>query len=153
MGMAVGGGRGVNSTPNVVPMIDVMLVLLIIFMVVTPALLAGFNASPPQGINLKDHPEEQTDQVLGIDKDGIYYLNKKPIRYEDIGPALKQIYLDQQRDDYILYIKADKELPYAKVIDAMDLAARNGVRVTGMISEQTPGTKSTVEGDVKAAAP
>ena len=152
MGMAVGGGKGVNSTPNVVPMIDVMLVLLIIFMVVTPALLAGFNASPPQGINLKDHPEEQTDQVLGIDRDGVYYLNKRPIKYEDIGTALKQIF-DARTEDKILYIKADKDLPYEKVIDAMDLAAKNGVRMTGMISDQTPGTSSTVQGDTKATAP
>src|SRR6478752_4746588 len=53
-----GGGNSVKAEPNVTPMIDVMLVLLIIFMVVTPALLAGFNAVPPQGQNLKDHPED-----------------------------------------------------------------------------------------------
>ncbi len=151
MGMAVGGGGKVNSTPNVVPMIDVMLVLLIIFMVVTPALLAGFNAVPPAGINLKDHPEENTDQVLGIDKDGNYYLNKKPIKYDDIGTALKQIY-DVREEDKVLYIKADKDLPYEKVLDLMDLAAKNGVRMTGMISEQTPGTTSSVEGDAARPA-
>jgi biopolymer transport protein TolR len=150
--MAVGGGKGVNSTPNVVPMIDVMLVLLIIFMVVTPALLAGFNAVPPAGVNIKDHPEEPENQVVGIDKDGVYYLNKKPIRFEDIGPALKQIF-ETREEDKILYIKADKDLPYAKVIDVMDLAAKNGVRMTAMISEQTPGTTSSVEGDIKAATP
>src|ERR671929_877541 len=50
------------------------------FMVVAPALMAGFNATPPEGVNLKDHPEdEQTDQVLGIDRDGQYYLNKRQI--------------------------------------------------------------------------
>ena len=72
MAMSTGGGAGgVQSTPNVTPMIDVMLVLLIIFMVVAPALMAGFNATPPEGVNLKDHPEdEQTDQVLGIDREG-----------------------------------------------------------------------------------
>ena len=70
MAMSSSAGGGVKAEPNVTPMIDVMLVLLIIFMVVTPALLAGFNAQPPQGQNLKDHPEdEETDQVLGIDRD------------------------------------------------------------------------------------
>ena len=49
--------------------------------------------------------------------------------------------------DKILYVKADKDLPYAKVIDAMDIASKNGVRVVGAISEQQPGTKSTVAGD------
>jgi len=132
MGMAVGGATKVHSTPNVVPMIDIMLVLLIIFMVITPALLAGFNAIPPQGVNLKDHPEDNSDQVLGIDDGGRYYLNKKLIRYEDIP--------------------AHRDLPYEKVLDVMDIAAKNGVRVTGMISDQTPGTKSTVAGDVRAPA-
>jgi biopolymer transport protein TolR len=144
---------GVQSSPNVTPMIDVMLVLLIIFMVVTPALLAGFNATPPQAINLKDHPEDANlDQVLGIDRDGNYYLNKKRVKTEDVGPMLKQIY-DARTEDKILYLKADKALDYSKVLDALDLAAKNGVRVTGLISEQRPGTVSTVAGDTKAATP
>ena len=150
MAMSSGGGAGVQSSPNVTPMIDVMLVLLIIFMVVTPMLMAGFTAQPPQAVNLKDHPEDSNlDQVLGIDRSGNYYLNKKPIRYEDIGPTLKRIY-DARTEDKILYLKADKDLDYSKVIDALDLAGKNGVRVTGLISDQRPGTVSTVAGDTKA---
>ena len=148
MAMATGSSAGnVKAEPNVTPMIDVMLVLLIIFMVVAPALIAGFNATPPQGQNLKSHPEdENADQTLGIDKDGKYYLNKQPIRYEDIAAKLNQIYT-ARTEDKILYVKADKTLDYAKVIDALDIASKNGVRVVGMISDQTPGTASTVEGD------
>ena len=134
-----------KSEPNVVPMIDVMLVLLIIFMVVLPALTSGFTANPPQGINLKSHPEEDTDQVLGIDNSGNYYINKRPIPFDSIGPVLKEIF--SKRDDYVLYVKADKDLPYSKVLDAMDIASKNGVRVVGAVSEQQPGTESTVEGD------
>ena len=153
MAMSSGGTGAVQSTPNVTPMIDVMLVLLIIFMVVTPALLAGFNATPPQAVNLKDHPEDANlDQVLGLDRDGNYYLNKRPIRSQDVAPMLKQIY-DARTEDKILYVKADKSLDYAKVLDALDIASHNGVRVVGMISEQKPGTISTVAGDTKAAAP
>jgi len=144
MAMSVTGGGAVKSEPNVVPMIDVMLVLLIIFMVVLPALTSGFTANPPQGINLKSHPEEDTDQVLGIDREGNYYINKRPIPLDSIGPILKEIY--SKRDDFVLYIKADKDLPYAKVIDAMDIASKNGVRVVGAVSDQMPGTKSSVEG-------
>ena len=139
------GASAVKSEPNVVPMIDVMLVLLIIFMVVLPALTSGFTANPPQGINLKSHPEEDTDQVLGIDRDGNYYINTRPSPLDSIGPILKEIY--SKRDDYVLYVKADKDLPYSKVIDAMDIASKNGVRVVGAVSDQLPGTKSTVEGD------
>jgi len=149
-----GSGAAVQSTPNVTPMIDVMLVLLIIFMVVTPALLAGFQADPPQAQNIKDHPEDdQSDQVLGIDKDGYYYLNKKLIKQEDVGALLKHIYVDTPRDDYIMYFKADKNLEYSKVLDAMDIAMKNGVRVVGMISDQKPGTVSTVPGDSKQQTP
>jgi biopolymer transport protein TolR len=131
-----------------------MVVLLIMFMVVAPAVLAVFNADPPQAQNIKDHPEDdKTDQVLGIDKDGNYYLNKKPIRQADVAAALKRIYVDQTRDDYIMYLKADKNLDYGKVIDMMDVAMHNGVRVVGMIGDQKPGTVSTVPGDTKQPAP
>src|ERR1041384_50872 len=135
MAMSSSSGGGVASTPNVTPMIDVMLVLLIIFMVVTPALLAGFTADPPQAINLKDHPEDSDlDQVLGIDQDGHYYLNKKPIEYAQIAPVLKQIY-DRRTEDKIMYLKADKNLEYAKIIDAMDIAMKKGGPVGGMSSD------------------
>src|SRR6476619_5388492 len=145
-----GGGNSVKAEPNVTPMIDVMLVLLIIFMVVTPALLAGFNAVPPQGQNLKDHPEdEENDQVLGIDADGNYYLNKKPISKDAIEAEIKRIY-DARTTDKVMYLKADKNLEYSKVVDATDMASKNGVRVVGLISEQKAGTTSTVAGDSKA---
>jgi biopolymer transport protein ExbD len=155
MGMSVGGEAGVKAEPNVVPMIDVMLVLLIIFMVVTPAITAGFQATPPDGINLKAHPEEDLDQVLGIDKTGVYYINKKPIElYSEPGATpndklqniLKAIY-DKRTVDKILYIKADKDLEFGKVLDAMEIASLAGVRVVGAVSDQRPGTASTVEGD------
>ena len=145
MAMSMGGG-GVKAEPNVTPMIDVMLVLLIIFMIVIPALNAGFNAIPPQAQNLRPHPEEEQDQVLGIDKDGQYYLNKKPLPNADLADRLKEIY-DKRSVDKIMYLKAHKELKYSKVIDAIDIAAHSGVRVTGMISDPIPGTKSIVEGD------
>src|SRR3954466_8951682 len=150
MAMSAGGGGGVKAEPNVTPMIDVMLVLLIIFMVVTPALLAGFQAEPPQGQNLKDHPEDaENDQVLGIDRDGNYYLNKKPISKDAIAGEIKRIY-DARQADKVMYLKADKQLQYSKVVDATDLAAKNGVRVMGLISDQKAGTVSTVPGDTHA---
>ena len=146
MAMSATSGAGVKAEPNVTPMIDVMLVLLIIFMIVIPAINAGFNAQPPQGVNLKPHPEEDQDQVLGIDAVGQYYLNKKPIKNETLSNELKRIY-DARTVDKILYVKADKGLEYSKVIDALDIAAVAGVRVTGLITDQRPGTMSTIPGD------
>ena len=147
-----GAGGGVASSPNVTPMIDVMLVLLIIFMIVTPLINAGFQAQPPIGINLKSHPEDNEDQVLGIDAFGQYYLNKKPIKNETLADQLKRIF-DTRTSDKILYVKADRNLDYSKVLDAIDIAAHNGVRVVGAISDQQPGTESTVKGDLPDNTP
>lgn len=146
MSMAVSGSSNVKAEPNVTPMIDVMLVLLIIFMLVIPAINAGFNAVPPQGQNLKPHPEEDADQVLGIDASGQYYLNKKQIKNEELGALLKAIY-EARTEDKIMFLKAHNQLKYEKVIDAIDIAAKNGVRVTGMITDQIPGSRSLVETD------
>ena len=144
MGMAV-SGNGVNSNPNVTPMIDVMLVLLIIFMITIPQINAGFVATPPQGQNLKPKPEEDTDQVLGIDQDGNYWLNKSLVRPEDLEQLTKNIFTD--RDESILYVKAHKDLSYDKVLRALDIVAKGGVSVAALIADQMPGTESRVEGD------
>jgi biopolymer transport protein ExbD len=148
MGMSVGqsGRTTVKAEPNVIPMIDIMLVLLIIFMITVPALASGFQAVPPEGVNLKPHPEEDADQVLGIDAQGQYYLNKQPIRNETLGEQLRRIY-DARTVDKILFVKAHRELPYQAVLDAMDIAAKSGVRVVGAISDQRPGTESSVAED------
>ena len=156
--MAISMSSGtVKAEPNVTPMIDVMLVLLIIFMIVTPLLNAGLLAVPPTGVNLKSHPEDPDDQVLGIDRNGDYYLNKRRIQNETLAQKLKDIF-DARTEDKILYLKADKDLPYGKVLDAIDIAAHNGVRVVGAISDQKPGTTSAAPEDQKkgtagAAAP
>ena len=147
MGMSTGGdGSGLTNEPNVTPMIDVMLVLLVIFMIVVPQINAGFKAVPPEGQNLKPHPEEDGDQVLGIDDQGRYYLNKKPVRDEDIATLVKGIY-GQERPDYIMYVKAHKDLEYLKVINALDMLSKNGVRVAALITEQLPGTESLIASD------
>ena len=153
MGMSVGqsGRTKVKAEPNVVPMIDVMLVLLIIFMITVPALAAGFQAVPPEGVNLKPHPEEDSDQVLGIDAQGQYFLNKQPIKNETLGEQLRRIY-DARTVDKILFVKAHRDLQYQKVLDAIDVASKNGVRVVGAISDQRAGTESTVEEDRAAEA-
>jgi biopolymer transport protein TolR len=146
MSMSLGGSATVKAEPNVTPMIDVMLVLLIIFMLVVPAISAGFQAIPPQGVNLKPHPEEERDQVLGIDADGQYFLNKAAIPNAELAQRLRAIY-DVRTEDKLLYVKAHKDLVYSKVLDALDIAAHSGVAVTGMITDQRPGTISMIESD------
>jgi biopolymer transport protein ExbD len=146
MAMSTSSGGGVKAEPNVTPMIDVMLVLLIIFMIVIPALNAGFTAVPPQGQNISPHPEEDQDVVLGIDDKGAYYVNKKPIQADLLEAKLRELY-DARTEDKIMYLKAHKDLEYGKVLDAIDIAAKGGVRVTGMITDQKLGTKSLVPSD------
>ena len=147
MAMSSPGGRSaVRAEPNVTPMIDVMLVLLIIFMLIVPNISAGFQATPPTGSNLKPHPEDDKDQILGIDVNGRYYLNRKPIDPGSLGPRLGDIF-NNRTEDKILYIKADKSLDYGKVIDVEDIASHNGVRVLAMITDQRPGTASKIPTD------
>ena len=146
MAMSTGGSGGVKAEPNVTPMIDVMLVLLIIFMLVVPAISAGFQAVPPQGVNLKPHPEEERDQVLGIDANNQYFLNKAPIPNNTLGPRLKEIF-ESRTEDKVLYVKAHKDLEYSKILDAMDIASHNGVSMAAMITDQQPGTKSSIATD------
>jgi biopolymer transport protein TolR len=146
MSMSTGSSSNIKAEPNVTPMIDVMLVLLIIFMLVVPAINSGFQAVPPQGVNLKPHPEEERDQVLGIDANGQYFLNKAPIPNATLGTRLKEIY-ENRTEDKLLYVKAHRDLEYSKVLDALDIASRNSVAVTGMITDQQPGTKSAIASD------
>src|SRR6266581_9696488 len=106
MGMDVGGGKGgVKYEPNVVPMIDVMLVLLIIFMVVTPIIASGFQAQMPQGKHLEKREEQDSDITLGIDKEGKFYLNAKPISKDRLEQTLIDAYRNRSTDK-ILYFKA-----------------------------------------------
>lgn len=146
MSMSTSGGGAVQAEPNVTPMIDVMLVLLIIFMVIIPTLVSGVNAQPPAGQNLKPHPQQDQDQLLGIDNQGQYYLNRTAIPNASLGTALTDIY-SRRTEDKILYVKADKNLDFGKIMDALDVAARSGVRMTAMVTDQQAGTKSLIASD------
>ena len=128
-------GSVVRAEPNVTPMIDVMLVLLVIFMIVVPIMEAGTRAVPPHGVNLEAHPEEDTDQTLAIDRQGHYYLNKRPIAAATLASSLREVFA-ARIDDRVLYVTADKNLDYGAVRDALDIAATAGVRVVGMVAEK-----------------
>jgi biopolymer transport protein TolR len=147
MAMSVSSGKSsVRAEPNVTPMIDVMLVLLIIFMIIIPTITSGFNAQPPSGQNIAPHPEKDQDQVLGIDANGQYYLNRNAIPNADLQQKLTDIY-STRTEDKILYVKADKNLDYGKVLDALDVAAKAGVRMSAMVTDQVPGTLSKIPED------
>jgi len=120
---------------NVTPMVDVMLVLLIIFMVVTPTLLAGFEAQLPVGQNLKERPDDQERTEMGIDVNGDYYLNKSPMLHEDALRLLQEEFMVRHPEDKVLFLKADRRLPYGDIVAAMEIARDAGVRVVAAVSE------------------
>jgi biopolymer transport protein TolR len=130
----------VNGDINVTPLVDVMLVLLIIFMVVTPALLQGFTATLPVGDNLQERPEEESRVVVGIDVDGNLFFNKRAVPGNDqqrLVQAMTQAFADRP-EDKVLYLKADAGLPYQKVLEVMDMGRDSGARVMAAVSEATP---------------
>ena len=128
------GPSAVKADINVTPMIDVMLVLLIIFMIVTPLIAAGFKATLPKGKNLDPRPEGDNEVVLGIDQSGRYFLNGRALPDGTLEDQLRGIF-GARTEDKILYFKADNQLKYSKVQEAVETARRSGVRVLAAITE------------------
>jgi len=133
----------VNANINVTPMADVMLVLLIIFMITAPLIAAGFQAKMPEGINLIKAEEQNDDVVLGIDRQGNYYINTKPYAKDQVVTTLSEIFAARTKDK-ILYLKADNQLRMDKIQEAVDMARKAGVRVLSAVTEQRLGTEPTV---------
>ncbi len=132
------GKTNVSSEPNVIPMIDIMLVLLIIFMIVTPLISNGFVATMPRGENLDKRPEGDNEVVLGIDQNGGYFLNGLAIPADVLGDQLAAIYAARP-EDKILYFRAHSALKFDKIEDAVEIARRAGVRVMAAITEVEQG--------------
>jgi biopolymer transport protein ExbD/biopolymer transport protein TolR len=148
--MALGGAKktegAVAANINVTPMIDVMLVLLIIFMIVTPAITAGFQATLPRAKNPDSREEGDGEVRLGIDRDGKFYLDitdprtgkytgPRSISDEDLPAQLTSLYANRTVDK-IMYLKADEGIDYGRVQAALEIARKSGVRVVGAIAEQ-----------------
>jgi biopolymer transport protein ExbD len=120
-------------------MIDIMLVLLIIFMIVTPVITAGFQAKMPQGKNLEAAAEESGDVVLGVDRDGKFYLDPgtgtiSPVDAELLENTLENIY--SGRTEKVMYFRADAGLEYGAIEDVLLIARRAGVRVLAAVTEE-----------------
>ena len=133
-GSSGGGVTAVKSDINVTPMIDVMLVLLIIFMIVTPLIAAGFKATLPKGKNLDSRPEGDNEVILGIDEYGKYFLNGRAIQDAALADQLRSTFA-ARTEDKILYFKADHNLKYSRIQDAVEIARQAGVRVMAAITE------------------
>jgi biopolymer transport protein TolR len=127
-----GIGRGtVNSDINVTPMVDVMLVLLIIFMVITPV-LTSYEAQLPEAAHVVPEPDDDV-VTLGIDARGVYHIGGDAIAPTQLAGTLRRIYAGRP-DDHLLFLRADRTVGYDVVLSAIDAARSAGVRTIGAIT-------------------
>jgi biopolymer transport protein TolR len=148
MGFSVStdGKEPIRSEPNVVPLCDVLLVLLIIFMIVTPLIQKGVDVRLPNAqftVNMPENP----DVVLAIKKDArdpkgfLLYVNQDKVTVETLQNALEEAFLTVP--DKKLYLKADSELEYGIFVDPIwDIIRAAGIESIGIITE-----KKTEKGD------
>lgn len=135
MGFSVSasGKEEIRSEPNVVPLCDVLLVLLIIFMVVTPLVQKGVDVKLPSALNTASMPDSP-DVVLAVKKDGTLYVNETKVTMENLQNALEEAFLTVSEKK--LYIKADQNLEYGKIVDLIDVMREAGIEIVGIITDK-----------------
>src|SRR5260370_42501731 len=109
MGMQAGGGGGLQSEINVTPMVDIMLVLLIICMVVTPFLQQGITVAIPRDLKNPDEDQsinKETSVIISIPNDSDYYLDKKKVNLDDLNAAVTKARANKKEKSKIVYIKS-----------------------------------------------
>jgi len=133
MAVQLGGGGGVKSDINVTPLVDVMLVLLIIMMIVAPLLQQGVSVKLPTASNTTEKPDTQGQTVLAIDSNKRLYLNTVPVQTGDLRRKVEEVL--EGKKDRIVIIKADVDVEYSAVMDAMDELRATGIEDMGLITD------------------
>jgi biopolymer transport protein ExbD/biopolymer transport protein TolR len=142
MGMAVGGGNKYNSEINVTPMVDIMLVLLIIFMVITPLLQSGVSVALPKEMN---NPEvdpaiiKESSVVVAITKDNEYYIGKDKIETIDLKDKISKQMETKSADERIVYVKSDVNANYGSVVEVINTVRQAGVDQIGLVADKKKG--------------
>ena len=135
MGMSVGDNKGSISEPNIVPLIDVLLVLIIIFMVITPRTPTGLTTivpqpTPPDQKN-QPPPDDRTIVVQG-QQGGNVLINQDQTTWDDLGPKLENIF--KERADKIAFVKGDDSVEFAQVARAIYIMRGSGIEHVGLIT-------------------
>lgn len=146
MGMAAGGSSGFQSEINVTPMVDIMLVLLIIFMVVTPMLQHGVTVNLPKDLQ---NPEEDqriikdNSIVISIPNDGEYYLGKDRITKEQIKDKVEKMLGNiKKEEDKVVYIKSGVGVSYGEVVNVINEVRLLGVDKIGLVADKKKGREA-----------
>ena len=122
------------SEINIIPLVDVILVLLLIFMLTAPMMYRGIDVNLPKTSSRPTAVEER--MVLTLTKDQVVYLNDRPLPLAALDAQLRDIF--KNRTDKTLYLKADQTLAYGFVVETMDRVRRAGVEKLGMVTEPSP---------------
>ena len=132
MGMNVGGpSGGIKSEINVTPLVDVVLVLLIIFMVITPLLQMGYEVTTPPEIESAVPPPPSDQIVVRLDAEGRTWINRQEIPRASFGTKLSE--LMEKRSSKVVFFAADGSLPYSRVAEFLDLCRNHGAKELGMV--------------------
>ena len=140
--MSMSGGAGPNelqSEINVTPMVDIMLVLLIIFMVVTPFLQKGITVSIPRDSKYAEEDpniNKESAVIISIPKDTEYYMGKKRISLEDLKNEVDKALQKKKEDERIVYIKSGVGVSYGEVVNVINAVREKGVDRIGLVADK-----------------